>query len=70
VLHKKYNVNKLRDTQTCFVSHTHAPSCSPSTSPSQILSLETRDPYPIAIVELFTDETVEHQEPELDVVRL
>jgi hypothetical protein len=34
----------------------------------KILSLETREPYPIAHVELFTDENTEHQEPELDEV--
>jgi len=32
----------------------------------RILSLETREPYPIAHVRLFTDETSEHKEPELD----
>ena len=34
----------------------------------RILSLETREPYPIAHVRLFTDETSEHKEPELDEV--
>jgi Lon protease-like protein len=34
----------------------------------RILALETRDPYPIAHVRLFTDETSEHREPEFDEV--
>jgi len=34
----------------------------------RIIALETREPYPIAHVQLFTDETADHQEPELDEV--
>ena len=34
----------------------------------RILSLETREPYPIARVRLFTDEEAEHKEPEFDEV--
>ena len=36
----------------------------------QIVALEAREPYPIARVQLFTDETEEHKEPELDEARL
>lgn len=34
----------------------------------RIVALEAREPYPIARVQLFTDETQEHKEPELDEV--
>ena len=34
----------------------------------RVLGVETRDPFPIAHVELFTDEPTEHQQPQLDGV--